>query len=256
MSKHPDDEAFTDDELREMEAAMHLITAQRHEHDGADEGEHDEKITKQEAHYRPGTTHRFCEACSMFLFSHHDSKNGDGECSLVAGNISPSALCDHYERKKERAAGRAEGGAAPAPVLQITPQVTQRFQRRLQNAGSDEELERIVGDAAKYGVDWSHMLDRASGGSVDHDKGIHYERVPLKGTAERGGFRLPLDMLNKLSREHGPREIGVMLKKLFDVDPNDPQAVPAHAVAAHGGHKVLQRFVRNLRSGRAQANAR
>jgi hypothetical protein len=82
MNKHHDDE-FSDDELREMEAALHLIHAQRHVHDGAaddetDEGEHDDKITKRAAHYRPGTTHRHCEVCSMFVFPHHDNKNGDG----------------------------------------------------------------------------------------------------------------------------------------------------------------------------------
>jgi hypothetical protein len=108
MNKH-DDEKFTDDELPEMEAALHLVHAQRHALDGAadhdDEANDDEKISKQEAHYRPGTTHRFCEACSMFLYPHRDTKDGDGGCSLVAGNISPAALCDHFERQKERAAG-------------------------------------------------------------------------------------------------------------------------------------------------------
>jgi hypothetical protein len=93
----------------------------------------------------------------------------------------------------------------------------------------------------------------ADGGAVSDDDGkVHYQRIPIRRAVPHGGFRLPLDVLGKLSREHGPREIGVMLKKLFDVDPNDPQAVPAHAVAAHGGHKVLQRFIRHLRSGRAQ----
>lgn len=38
--KHPDDEPFTDDELREMEAALHLVHAQRHALDGA--ADHDE----------------------------------------------------------------------------------------------------------------------------------------------------------------------------------------------------------------------
>jgi hypothetical protein len=107
--KHPDDEPFSDDELRHMEAGLALIEAQHHalaEGKEAD-ADGDEKITKQEAHYRPGTAHRFCEACSMFLYPHRDNRNGDGECSLVEGTISPSALCDHYERKKERAAGGA-----------------------------------------------------------------------------------------------------------------------------------------------------
>lgn len=98
--KHDDE--FTDDELREMEAALHLVHAQRHAlADGGEaHNDGDEKITKRDAHYRPGTTHRFCEACSMFLYPHGDTKNGDGECSLVEGNISPAALCDHFERQK------------------------------------------------------------------------------------------------------------------------------------------------------------
>jgi hypothetical protein len=195
MNKHPDDEQFTDDELREMEAALHLIHAQRHVHDAAvdhdeDETDDDVKATKKEAHYRPGTLQRHCEICTMF--EHGDNKHGTGTCTSVEGEISPNALCDYFKRQNERAVG----------------------------------------------------------GAADH---VHYEKVPIKGAVPHGGFRLPLDVLNRLSREHGPREIGVMLKKLFDVDPDNPQNIPAHAVAAHGGHKVLERFVRNLRSGRAQS---
>jgi hypothetical protein len=96
-----------------------------------------------------------------------------------------------------------------------------------------------------------HLFNQAQQ-HADDDR-VHYERVPIKGAIPQGGFRLPLDVLNRLSREHGPRETGVMLKKLFDVDPDNPQNIPAHAVAAHGGHKVLERFVRRLRSGRARS---
>lgn len=44
------------------------------------------------------------------------------------------------------------------PPLQITPKIAQGFRDRLKNADSDDDLRGIVSDAAKYGVDWSHML--------------------------------------------------------------------------------------------------
>jgi len=40
-------------------------------------------------------------------------------------------------------------------TLQITPAIAARMQRRLENAESDEQLQRVIKDAAKYGVDWS-----------------------------------------------------------------------------------------------------
>jgi hypothetical protein len=42
------------------------------------------------------------------------------------------------------------------PTKEITPQVQARFQRRLENT---ENIEQVVKDAAKYGVDWSYMLN-------------------------------------------------------------------------------------------------
>lgn len=50
--------------------------------------------------------------------------------------------------------------AAEPNVLQITPAIAARMQRRLQNAQSDEETQRVIKDAAKYGVDWSHYGSR------------------------------------------------------------------------------------------------
>jgi hypothetical protein len=46
------------------------------------------------------------------------------------------------------------------PPLEITPQIAQRFQRRLENANTDDALRRLVNDASKYGVDWSHLLNK------------------------------------------------------------------------------------------------
>jgi hypothetical protein len=74
------------------------------------------------------------------------------------------ALAIAYSLKRR---GKDNGGTvSPSPPLQITPQIANRFQRRLQNANSDDELTSIVNDAAKYGVDWSHMLNKATGGKV------------------------------------------------------------------------------------------
>jgi hypothetical protein len=52
------------------------------------------------------------------------------------------------------------GGANPMPngYLPINPSIAKRFQRRLENATDDAALARVVRDAAKYGVDWSHYL--------------------------------------------------------------------------------------------------
>lgn len=105
--KHPDDEPFSDQELAEIQAALHLIAAERHALADDDEADDDEKITKKEAHYRPGTAHRHCEICSMFR--HGDNRPDDtGTCTSVEGDISPNALCDYFARQK----GRAVGGAA------------------------------------------------------------------------------------------------------------------------------------------------
>ena len=42
--------------------------------------------------------------------------------------------------------------------LPITPEIRRRFQKRLENAESDDHVRRVVRDAARYGVDWSHHL--------------------------------------------------------------------------------------------------
>jgi hypothetical protein len=204
MNKRHDDE-FTDDELREMEAALHLIHAQRHALDGAAEHDEsngedggDEKISKEEARYRPGTASRHCEICSMFLDSEHDNKNGDGKCTLVEGPISPQGLCDYFERQKGRAVG----------------------------------------------------------GSTDHDRRVHYERV--KGVAEPGSFKLPHHAVHKLGGGDG-RTAGKVLRGLFGVDPEAPDIIPAETVHRLGGgdlkagHRVLNKFLAMLRRGKAQS---
>lgn len=48
------------------------------------------KVTKASVNYRAGTASRRCGTCSMY--SNHT-------CSLVAGVISPAAVCDRWERK-------------------------------------------------------------------------------------------------------------------------------------------------------------
>ena len=56
----------------------------------------------------------------------------------------------------QQVGGPNNNAVAPVPMMpQITPQIARRFQKRLENAGSDDELARVIRDAAKYGVDWS-----------------------------------------------------------------------------------------------------
>lgn len=50
------------------------------------------------------------------------------------------------------------GGGGTAKALPITPEIRARFERRLKKADSDKELKKVIQDAARYGVDWSHML--------------------------------------------------------------------------------------------------
>jgi hypothetical protein len=42
--------------------------------------------------------------------------------------------------------------------LPITPQIRARMEKRVGMADDDVELERVVRDAAKYGVDWTHLI--------------------------------------------------------------------------------------------------
>lgn len=52
------------------------------------------KITKPQAHYKPtgGTPQRRCGNCTMFI------RNEYG-CTLVEGHITPSAVCEFWERR-------------------------------------------------------------------------------------------------------------------------------------------------------------
>ncbi len=61
-----------------------------------------------------------------------------------------------------------DDGGSVRPPLQITPQIAARFQNRAQNASDDNALRRVVNDASKYGVDWSHLLNKAGGGAISH----------------------------------------------------------------------------------------
>lgn len=64
----------------------------------------DAKVSKPSVHYRPspmGSAER-CGTCSMFRGNPYGSS--DGECTLVAGEISPVGLCDRYDPAYDPAA--------------------------------------------------------------------------------------------------------------------------------------------------------
>jgi hypothetical protein len=65
----------------------------------------------------------------------------------------------------KKADGGDTGGMSDVQPLQITPQIRARMERRLQNAEGDEEVQRVIKDAARYGVDWSNY-GRARGGRL------------------------------------------------------------------------------------------
>jgi hypothetical protein len=58
-------------------------------------------------------------------------------------------------RKLRTAATPVGGSELARPILPITPEVSRRMKKRLENAGDDEAVKRVIRDAAKYGVDWS-----------------------------------------------------------------------------------------------------
>ena len=49
------------------------------------------KVSKESVDYGKGAVHRKCALCSMWRAPH--------SCTLVAGEISPSAVCDRFVRK-------------------------------------------------------------------------------------------------------------------------------------------------------------
>ena len=57
------------------------------------------KVSKASVHYRPSPmgSSRRCGTCSMFRGA--DDPSGEGACTLVAGEISPVAVCDRYDPK-------------------------------------------------------------------------------------------------------------------------------------------------------------
>jgi hypothetical protein len=75
----------------------------------------------------------------------------------------------------KKADGGDTGGMSDVQPVQITPQIRARMERRLQDAEGDEEVQRVIKDAARYGVDWSEH-GRKRGG-----------RLPTAGAADGVG---------------------------------------------------------------------
>jgi hypothetical protein len=89
-----------------------------------------------------------------------------------------------------------------------------------------------------------------------HD--VHYERIA--GTAEPGAFRLPHHVIHGIGAGDY-RASGMALRKLFGVDPESPDIVPAETVRRIGGgdvgagHDVLKKFVAGFRRRGSRAIA-
>ena len=92
----------------------------------------------------------------------------------------------------------AGGPAAPViPVLPITPQTQQRLQRRWQNADSDDELRRVIKDAARYGIDLGpYTGGYATGGSPDDMN----EGEPTPILAAGGKYIVAPEVVRQLGR--------------------------------------------------------
>lgn len=52
------------------------------------------KLSKSSVNYGPGAPTRKCELCTMF--------RSPASCTLVAGMIDRSDVCDRFDRKRER----------------------------------------------------------------------------------------------------------------------------------------------------------
>ena len=53
------------------------------------------KVSKSSVHYRAADSAKHCANCSMF----RPSAFGDGTCTLVAGEINATDVCDKWEKK-------------------------------------------------------------------------------------------------------------------------------------------------------------
>lgn len=112
--------------------------------------------------------------------------------------------------------------------------------------------ERLTGDE-KHGE---------AGEADDNDRGVHYERVPIRGAVPHGGFRLSNDAVNRLGGGD-PRTSGAVLHSLFGTGASDdPRVIPPDVVRriGHGdlgaGTRVLRRLVQMLHRGKAHDSGR
>lgn len=46
-------------------------------------------------------------------------------------------------------------------TVPLTPDIRKRLERRAKRVDNDEDIRRVVKDAAKHGVDWSHLMEKA-----------------------------------------------------------------------------------------------
>lgn len=101
---------------------------------------------------------------------------------------------------------------------------------------------------------WAHLLreQHEREGGADDSK-AWYERIPIKGMAPHGAFRLPHHAVKALGGGD-PHVAGAVLAHLLHVDPDNPLTVDHNTVRDIGngdlnaGHRVLRKFVAMLRS--------
>jgi len=153
----------------------------------------------------------------------------------------------------QRRAGKAEGGASIPDVkpLEITPAIRARMQARAANAVDDNALRSVVRDAARYGVDWSHLLNRRQGGNVPRmaDGGIPWVarlgarnlahegmlKSPVPGRTDRlpinvkgGSYVLPADHVAALGENNSAAGANI-LNKMFKMGPYGTTQTPLKA---------------------------
>lgn len=92
----------------------------------------------------------------------------DGSFDPVGANYTPYnyvplKAAARQTQRRAFADGGTPGEGQPIQPYSITPQIRTRMERRLQNAEGDDQLQRVIKDAARYGVDWSEHGGAAGG---------------------------------------------------------------------------------------------
>ena len=140
---------------------------------------------------------------------------GDAYGGSASAPLPGLTAADYGQARGGRIYPHYADGGNVIPIHQpITPDIADEFHRRLREADSDDELHGVVKDAARYGVNWSHLL-KARGGDVGYDDG------GSTGLPQAGPYQVPQGFNNKPINV-GPQSVvpGTQLKPIQGQQPH------------------------------------